>query len=134
MRHKRDLNDRPYFTNYLLLREINDFFYDLERKNPNVVTVIVCGQSAEGRNITGIKISRRSRRRAFFLEGGMAAADWLSPTTVTYIADQLVNGEDRETRDATNEFDWYLFPVVNPDGFQFTQDSVSSLKNNIFLI
>lgn len=78
-----------------------------------------------GRNLTGIRISRGSGRPAFFLEGGQIGADWLSPTVLTYFIDQLVQGEDPEARAASNDFDWHIFPIVNPDGHEFTQDSVS---------
>lgn len=78
-----------------------------------------------GRNITGVKISRGSGRRAFFLEGGQIGADWLSPTVLTYFINELVQSEDPETRAASNDFDWHIFPIVNPDGHEFSQDSVS---------
>lgn len=78
-----------------------------------------------GRNITGVRISRGSNRRSFFLEGAQIGADWLSPTVLTYIVYNLVQGEDPEAMAASNDFDWYIFPIVNPDGHQFSQDSVS---------
>lgn len=63
------------------------------------------------------------------LEGGQVAADWLSPTILTYIADQLVRGNDTEALRASQDFEWHIFPVVNPDGFEFTQESVSLINN-----
>lgn len=59
------------------------------------------------------------------LEGGQVGADWLSPTVLTYLVDQLVKGTDAEARAASEDFEWHIFPIVNPDGHQFTQDSVS---------
>lgn len=79
-----------------------------------------------GRNITGIKITRGSGTQAFFLQAGEVAADWLSPTILTYFANELIHSEDPEIKAAAEDFTWYIFPMVNPDGHQFTQDSVSN--------
>lgn len=75
-----------------------------------------------------MKISKGSSGRNFFIEGGQVGADWLSPVTVAYIIDQLVQGEDPEAIAASQDFDWHIFPVVNPDGFQYSQDYVSYLR------
>ena len=77
-----------------------------------------------------MKISRGSSKRAIFIEGGQVAADWLSPTVVTYIVDQLVKGDNSVIREATEEFEWHIFPILNPDGHEFTQNSVSIRNTN----
>lgn len=76
-----------------------------------------------------MRISRRSGRKAFFIDGGQVGADWLSPTVVTYLINQLVTGDDPEARSASEDFEWHIFPIVNPDGHQFSQDSVSMEVN-----
>lgn len=93
---------------------------------PFVLLILKTVPSFSGRNITGLKISRNGsfRKQAFVLEGGSIGADWLSPVILTYIINQLLTAEG-EARDASVDFDWYFFPVSNPDGFEFTQDSVS---------
>lgn len=78
-----------------------------------------------GRNLTGVRVSRGSGRKAFVLEAGQIGADWLSPVVLTYIVNQLVTSTDDEAVRASQDFDWYIFPSANPDGFQYTQDAVS---------
>ena len=106
--------------------------YFLEKKITKVgwklwtVLKINTGCYISGRDITGIRISRGSGTRAFVLQAGEVGADWLSPTILTYIANQLIFSNDAEIRAAAEDFVWYIFPLTNPDGFQFSQDSVSN--------
>ncbi|KAJ0173499.1 hypothetical protein K1T71_010648 [Dendrolimus kikuchii] len=124
-RKKRDTNRQQlYWTNYQMLDDIYRWFEYLAQTYSGVVTLIDAGESYEGRKILGVKISRGSGRRSFVLQGSQIGADWLSPTVITYIVDQLVRGEDPDARAASEDFDWHVFPVINPDGFNFTQESV----------
>ncbi|XP_049704874.2 zinc carboxypeptidase-like [Helicoverpa armigera] len=129
-RRKRDTREGLYWTNYQTIDEIYGWFSDLERNNSNVVSVVTIGQTHEGRNITGIKISRGSGDRVFFLQAGELGADWLSPVILTYIANELIFSNDPEIKAAAEDFTWYIFPLTNPDGFQFSQDSVRLWMKN----
>ncbi|XP_022817903.1 zinc carboxypeptidase A 1-like [Spodoptera litura] len=128
-RKKRNANDGLYWTNYQTMEDIYAWFDRLEARYAFVKKITI-GQSYEGRDITGIKISRNDSSRAIFLHAGEVGADWLSPTVLAHIADQLIHSDDRETRAAAEEFTWYIFPVANPDGFQFSQDSVRGWIKN----
>ncbi|XP_022118180.2 zinc carboxypeptidase [Pieris rapae] len=129
-RKKRDVRNEMYWTNYQTLEDIYKWFYYLAEKHSNIVSIIHAGTSYEGRNITGVKISRRSGRKIFMIEGGQIGADWLSPTVVTYLVDQLVKGEDPEALAASQDFEWHIFPIVNPDGHEYTNDAVRLWAKN----
>ncbi|KAI5642823.1 zinc carboxypeptidase domain-containing protein [Phthorimaea operculella] len=123
-RRKRSTSGSELFWDtFQTYEQIQNWFHHLEQQYPDIVTVVQVGQSYEDRNITGIKISRRSNRRSFFIEGGQVGADWLSPTVATYLVDQLIRGEDPEALAASEEYDWHIVPVVNPDGHQYSQDA-----------
>lgn len=47
---------------------------------------------------------------AIWIDGGIHAREWISPASVTYIINYLV--ENSETLEA----EYYILPVVNPDG------------------
>lgn len=111
------------WTRYYDMDSINAWLDDLV-SSYSVVTSIIGGRSLEGRDIKGIKISHGSGRRAIVLEGGIHAREWISPTAVCYIIDQLLRSSDRETRAAAADFDWYIFPVTNPDGYIFSHQVV----------
>ncbi|XP_060805042.1 zinc carboxypeptidase [Amyelois transitella] len=121
-RHKRSTNrNEIFFDEFNTVEDINNYFEFLADSYDFVSTFVV-GSSFEGRNITGLRISKGISRRVFILQGGEVGADWLSPTLVAYLADQLVKGEDPEALAASQDFEWHIIPVVNPDGFEYSQN------------
>ncbi|CAG9789472.1 unnamed protein product [Diatraea saccharalis] len=126
-RRKRDNN--MLWTVYQTIEDIYAWFYDLASQH-SFVSLIQLGTTYEGRNITGIKISRGSSGQNIILEGGQIGADWLSPTVLTYIVNQLIEGEDPDAIIAARDFDWHIFPILNPDGHKFSDDSVRLWTKN----
>lgn len=51
---------------------------------------------------------------AIWIDGGIHAREWISPAVVTYLIDYLV--ENSENLEA----DFYILPVINPDGYEYT--------------
>ncbi|XP_050664217.1 zinc carboxypeptidase-like [Leptidea sinapis] len=129
-RRKRDVSNEMFWTNYQTMEDIYNWLQYLATNHSNLVSLIHAGTSYEGRNITGVKISRGSGDKKFFIEGGQVAADWLSPTVITYLIDQLVKGEDSEARAVTEEFEWHIFPITNPDGHEYSQDAIRLWMKN----
>lgn len=54
------------------------------------------------------------------MEGGIHAREWISPATSTYILNQLLTSNDSNVQHIAENFDWYFFPVINPDGYKAT--------------
>lgn len=71
-----------------------------------------------------MKISYGIGKRAVFIEGGIHAREWISPATVTYIINEILTSTDPSFRRIVENFDWYIFPVVNPDGFVYSHVQV----------
>ncbi|CAG5004961.1 unnamed protein product [Parnassius apollo] len=110
------------WSRYYDLDSINAWLEDLKDAYSNIVTLITGGQSYESRDIKGIKLSHGSGRRAIFIEGGIHSREWISPATVCYIINELLTSDDPETKAAAIDFDWYIFPVTNPDGYVWTHE------------
>ena len=88
--------------------------------------------------------SGKGPRRAIYIDGGIHAREWISPATVVYIIDSLTrylvvlklsfDYHHEACIDKTplfrqlrgkamyKDIDWYLLPVVNPDGYVYTMD------------
>jgi len=49
----------------------------------------------------------------------MKGREWIGPSVVLYIVRQLVENYDKNRRLVDNA-DWYLLPVANPDGYEYT--------------
>ncbi|CAH2044950.1 unnamed protein product, partial [Iphiclides podalirius] len=118
---RSDLRSMTWNT-YYKMEDINAWLDDLVSRYPSIVTPIVGGTTIEGREIKGIKISHGSGRKAVFVEGGIHAREWISIATVCYITNELLTNNDAETRAAAVDFDWYIFPVTNPDGYIFSHE------------
>ncbi|XP_032691323.1 zinc carboxypeptidase-like isoform X2 [Odontomachus brunneus] len=108
------------FTNYHTLEEIYKNLDDLAEMYPENVKIIVGGSTYEGRQIKGVKISFKPNNPGVFLEGGINAREWMAPAVVMYIIHQLLSSNDTHTRNTAESYDWYIFPVFNPDGYVYT--------------
>lgn len=109
---------------FYTLDDIYAWLDDLVITYPSIVTKLIGGTTYEGREIKGIKISHGSGRRAIFLEGGIHSREWISPSAVNFITNELLTSTDDETVAAAQGFDWYIFPVTNPDGYVWSHESV----------
>lgn len=102
----------------------------LEEQNPEVAKVISFGKSYQGRELNAIRIGIDSddTKPVVFIEGGIHAREWISPATVSYFAQQLVNGaknNDAAIVALLKKFDFYIVPVINADGYEYTHTNVS---------
>ena len=103
----------------------------LALKYPGVVTLIEGGKSYERRSILGVKISLKNGKKhkpGIFVESGMHAREWISPATATYIINQLLTSDDVEIQQIALNYDWYIFPHVNPDGYVYTHTNVRTWR------
>lgn len=111
-----------------MLQQIQEYLQELAAAYPQRVEVETIGQSTEGRDIDVIRITNGDNRikPIIFSEGGMHAREWIGPAQALYIIQQLV--ENETYRNLTEEVDWHIIPVLNPDGYEFTHTNVSSSK------
>ncbi|XP_055633278.1 zinc carboxypeptidase A 1-like [Toxorhynchites rutilus septentrionalis] len=107
------------WSEYHELEEIHSWL-DKLALNYEQVEVVEGGHSYENRTIKGVKVSYKSGNPGIFLEGGIHAREWISPATVTYILNELLTSQDPKVRNISENYDWYIFPNVNPDGYVYT--------------
>ncbi|XP_058816378.1 zinc carboxypeptidase A 1-like [Topomyia yanbarensis] len=107
------------WTDYRDLTEIHDWLEKLALEYDQV-EIINGGRSYENRTIKGVKVSYKSGNPGIFIEGGIHAREWISPATVTYILNQLLTSEEKSVRHIAENYDWYIFPSVNPDGYAYS--------------
>jgi len=105
---------------YQRLFDIYAWFDDLALNYPGVVTKIHAGRSHEGRPIDGVKVSFKAGNKGIFLETGMHAREWIGVATGLYILNQLLTSDDPEIHYIAQNYDWYIVPVTNPDGYEYT--------------
>ncbi|XP_065360403.1 carboxypeptidase B1 [Calliphora vicina] len=108
--------------------EINNYIEDLEQRFPSRVSLKTVGKSFEGRNIKTITISNgdgRAGKNVIFIDGGFHAREWISPAAVLYVIGQLVENFE-ENAELLLDYDFMILPVVNPDGYEYTQTSTKA--------
>lgn len=55
---------------------------------------------------------------------GIHAREWIAPSTAMYILTQLLTSKDPNIRYIAETYDWYIFPLINPDGYEYTHTKV----------
>jgi murein tripeptide amidase MpaA len=89
------------------------------------------GKSSQNRDLLILKLGvnhQSNNKPVIWIDGGIHAREWISPATVLYFIQTLVDGV--KNNDATivklvNTYDWYFLPVANPDGYEYTHTNVS---------
>lgn len=104
------------FDRYNSVADIYEFLDNMKAKFRDNVTIFSIGQSFEGREIKGIKISHQEGNPAIFIEANIHAREWISSATAVWIINELLTSEENEIQDLTKDIDWYIIPVTNPDG------------------
>ncbi|XP_011693532.1 PREDICTED: carboxypeptidase B-like [Wasmannia auropunctata] len=108
---------RMEWSSYHGLDDINNYLDYLVTTYPDVCSVQTIGQSVEGRPLKLLRISNGYKNApAIWIDGGIHAREWISPASVTYIIDYLVENSENL------KLDFYILPVVNPDGYQYSID------------
>ncbi|XP_051158291.1 carboxypeptidase B-like [Leptopilina boulardi] len=106
---------RMEWTTYHRLEDIHGYLDYLAQTFPQICSVMSIGTSVEGRSLKVIRITNnKPGTPAIWIDGGIHAREWISPASVTYIINYLV--ENSETLEA----EYYILPVVNPDGYEYT--------------
>ncbi|XP_059099359.1 carboxypeptidase B-like [Tigriopus californicus] len=112
------------WEDYHSLATIYEYLDYLEENFDDVSTEVI-GQSYEKRDTRIISICRGGcgNKPAMWIDGGIHAREWISPATVTYLIKQLTEDMTAENEDLLENLDWYILPVANPDGYEFTRAS-----------
>ncbi|KAM5522108.1 zinc carboxypeptidase a [Fusarium oxysporum f. sp. phaseoli] len=120
------LPDKSYFKSYHSFEQHLQFLSDLQASFPKNSEVFTAGMTVQNREIQGIHLwgkGDKGRNPAIVWHANSHAREWISGMTVEYMAWKLVQGyqnKDRLVRDTLNNYDFYIIPIANPDGFVYT--------------
>ncbi|KAL0871311.1 hypothetical protein ABMA27_005056 [Loxostege sticticalis] len=122
------------WNDYHTLDVIHNFLDDLEYDYPSICTAGSIGKSLEGRDLKMIKISNsETTNSCVWIDAGIHAREWIAPAVATYIANHIVNNFDTLPTSVTNK-DWYILPVVNPDGYVYSHTVDRMWRKNRALV
>ncbi|CAD6443175.1 d656e410-8ef2-464c-a29f-2dcb0b005bf9-CDS [Sclerotinia trifoliorum] len=124
-----------WFTGYHAYADHIKFLKDLVAAHPANAEIVTAGYSIEGNAITGIHIygsSGKGVKPAVLFYGTVHAREWVTTLVVEYMAYNLLTNyaTSTEIKGFVDKYDYYIFPVVNPDGFLYTQSTNRLWRKN----
>lgn len=124
-----------FFDNYRTNGEITTFLNGLVTADPSLAEMVDMGTSVEGRTLWGIRITGPGdpgTRPAVLYHGIEHAREWVSSTVPAFVAEHLLTnyGIDPEVTDLVDSVEWFLLPVMNPDGYEYTQTTDRLWRKN----
>ncbi|KAF2141314.1 uncharacterized protein K452DRAFT_298704 [Aplosporella prunicola CBS 121167] len=124
-----------FFTSYHPYATHITFLASLQAAYPSRSELVSAGASYEGRNISGIHFwgsAGKGRRPAVVLHATVHAREWVTTLVNEFVAWRLLEGYEANAtvRAWVDKYDFFVFPVVNPDGFMYTQTQQRLWRKN----
>uniref|UniRef100_A0A0N4ZCP8 Peptidase_M14 domain-containing protein n=1 Tax=Parastrongyloides trichosuri TaxID=131310 RepID=A0A0N4ZCP8_PARTI len=127
-RKKRSINNFNIPFNiytYNSVDNINSYMLSMAKNNPSLVQLFNVTKTYEKRDMLGLKIGIPGLYKpAIFIDAGVHAREWIAPASALYVIDQLITkyNKNDDIRYIIEKFDWYIVPLANPDGYQYSMD------------
>jgi murein tripeptide amidase MpaA len=125
---ERAAAEDEWFAVYRNTDEVNTYMDGLVALKPDIIERFTVGTTIQGRTVYAWRITGpgdSSNRPAVLFNGAQHAREWISVMVPTYMADRFVKGYGTDPRITAvlNEVVVYIVPIVNPDGYEFSQTS-----------
>jgi len=118
---------------------IRDELRQIARRNPQLVKLVVLGQSHQGREIIALKLTQSARevadgsRPAVLYSSLQHAREWISVEvnrrTLHHFIDRW-RANDKEIKNLLKATELWFVVVANPDGYEFTFDHERLWRKN----
>jgi len=113
-------NPDPFFDTYRPFTEVHNWYRTLATNNSNLATFTQLNTTYENRPIMILKVETGAANKpVIFIEGGIHSREWISITTVAYLAAKVL-GTDNDAVQLRAKYNWHFVPIVNGDGYVYT--------------
>jgi len=112
----------------LSFKQIDNYVLQVASDFPDICTLHEIGSSLEGRPLRVLQISTGpAGKPAIFIDSAMHAREWIGPPVALYTINQLTEFFDQNSA-LLDDIDFYVMPVVNPDGYLYSWEQVITHK------
>ncbi|NXI46171.1 CBPB2 Carboxypeptidase, partial [Galbula dea] len=113
-----------YYENYHSMRELYHWMEEVVKVHSDLLQKIYIGSSYEKRPLYVLKLSKSQdkSRSAIWIDCGIHAREWISPAFCLWFIGHTIHVRERDQTMAAllEHFDFYVMPVVNVDGYDYT--------------
>ena len=130
-RHSDNDESNLFFSDYQPLSVLTPWLHLMASLFPTHVRALSLGTTASGRPIPGLRVGvhptlrndePQPTRKTVLVTGGSHAREWISTSTVSYLAYTLITayGKAPAVTKLLEQFDFVFVPSLNPDGYAYT--------------
>ncbi|KAG6130276.1 hypothetical protein E4U35_002016 [Claviceps purpurea] len=126
-----------WFNSYHPYNDHLQWLNDLASQYSQNAKIVTSGKTLQGEPITGLHIFGRAsssgeKKPAVVFHGTVHAREWIASMVVEYMTHELISkyDSDAEITSFVDKYDFYMFPIVNVDGFKYTQTNDRMWRKN----
>lgn len=126
---RRRILDRFSVFHYNSYDNMQEFIEGKAQRYPALVQLQELGKSYQGRKMRLVKISTRpnAKNPIIFVDAGVHGREWVAPAMALYLIHRLTVDPTAFVKGGELDgVDWYILPLVNPDGYEYTRSSRSN--------
>ncbi|NXB80263.1 CBPB2 Carboxypeptidase, partial [Donacobius atricapilla] len=113
-----------YYENYHSMKEIYRWMEEVVEVHSDLLQKIYIGSSYEKRPLYVLKISKskENSKNAIWIDCGIHAREWISPAFCLWFIGHAIHVRERDRTmiNLLEHFDFYVMPVINVDGYEYT--------------
>jgi len=119
----------PIVGKYARYSEIQTYIDEMVAANGDIASSYIAGKTFESRNLKVIVLKNASSKRKVWIDCGIHAREWISPSTCIWIIDRLI-AEKANADSLLNYFEFHILPVLNPDGYEYSHTTYRLWRKN----
>uniref|UniRef100_A0A8D0XT06 Carboxypeptidase B2 n=1 Tax=Sus scrofa TaxID=9823 RepID=A0A8D0XT06_PIG len=123
-----------YYEHYHSLDEIYSWIEVITERHPDMIEKIHIGSSYEKRPLYVLKVSTKEQKAktAVWIDCGIHAREWISPAFCLWFIGHATHfyGAEKLYTSLLRHMDFYVMPVVNVDGYDYTWKKKKKQKQN----